>query len=80
MIGLHHEWQTAATRPAELARVIFLGDTLACHLSDCFNLTAVDQTTDPEMISSMGLTQEDLMEIWQNLPAHVRELADILHV
>ena len=80
MILLHHEWQTRQDRPAELARMIFLGDTLACHLGSGFNLTAHHQTTEPEMLASVGLSQEDLMEVWQNLPAHVEELAGILRV
>lgn len=80
MIQLHHEWNDQGDRAGELARIIFLADTLASHLSDGFTLTASHQTADPDMLGMAGLAEQDLMEVWQDLPAHVRELSGILRV
>lgn len=83
MIGLlvsHHTWDRTPGRSGDMSRIIFLADTLACHLTEGFNLTACHQTTEPEMLSDTGLTEQDLMEVWQNLPANVENLESILHV
>lgn len=80
MITLHHAWTDATGRGADLARVIYLADTLSGHLSDGFTLTAHHQTTEPEMLEHMSLRQEDLQEVWQNLPSMVADLSGILKV
>jgi len=79
VVADHHDWPSKPDS-SDLAGVIWLADTMACGLADGFTLTASRQTIEPEMAAKLGLTQQDLAEVWQNLPAHVEELAGRLRV
>lgn len=80
MISGHHSWTAEGGRGNELARTIYLADTLSGHLHDGFRLTAHHQITEPEMLENTGLRQEDLQEVWANLPSMVLDLSAILKV
>ncbi len=76
----HHSWTDEQGRDADLCRILFLADTLAGHLAEGFRLTASHQVTEPAMVARANLTEQDLVEVWQDLPSHLQELAGILRV
>jgi putative nucleotidyltransferase with HDIG domain len=79
MVNDHHEWPNMP-QCSDLTGVIWLADTMACGLADGFTLSASRQTIQPDMAGKLGIAEQDLAEVWQNLPAHVDELAGRLHV
>lgn len=80
MIAQHHQWTDKQTRAAELGRIIYMADTLAGHMTEGFRLTAQHQVCTDEMLVASGVGQDDLREVWQELPSHMGELAGILRV
>jgi len=79
MVRDHHTWPEKP-EASDLTGVVFLADTIACGLGEGFTLSAQSQNIEPEMLDRLGLTQEDVTEVWRNLPAHTRELNNLLHM
>ncbi len=79
LIRHHHDSPLDAETP-DLAGLIYLADTAASGLSEGFTLSGQSQTLEPEMLSRYGISPADFSSVWQNLPAHVDELAGILQV
>lgn len=79
MIADHHQWPS---RPeaSDLAGTVYLADTIACGLGEGFALTANCQTVEPEMVERLGLSEQDVAEVWQNMPAYVDDLSERLAV
>ena len=79
MIADHHDWPDKPVS-SDLAGIVFLADTIACGLGDGLALTAHHQTICPAMLERLNLTEYDVTEVWQNLPAYVEELSGILQM
>lgn len=79
MILDHHDWPD---RPesSQMTGIVYLADTMASGLGEGFTFTAHRQTTDQSMLERVGISEQDLSEVWQNLPSHVDDLAGILRV
>ncbi|MFW6146633.1 MAG: HDOD domain-containing protein [Planctomycetota bacterium] len=79
MISDHHTWPEKPIS-SDLAGVVYLADTIACRLGDGLALTAQHQTIDGEMLNRLNLAENDVSDVWNNLPAYVEELSGILRV
>ncbi|NQU75189.1 MAG: HDOD domain-containing protein [Planctomycetes bacterium] len=75
----HHNWPDLPGS-SNLAGIVYVADTMACGMGDGFSLTANHQTIEAEMLTKLGLCQQDVTEVWQNVPAYVEELAACLGV
>ena len=79
MIAEHHNWGRKSDC-SDLTGVVYLADTMAGGLGEGFTLTANHQTIGPEMLARIGLSEQDMTDVWQKLPAHVAELGGRLTV
>lgn len=73
VIAHHHN---PADGPAEFevyASVVNIADTLACQGRFGFYLTAQSQVLGPELLSKVGVTQEQLDAVMADLPARVED-------
>ncbi len=79
MIAHHHD---GPGKPAgdRLTQLVYLADTMACGLSDGFVLTGRDQAVSTTALPELGLTDQALVAVWHNLPAHVADLSAVLRV
>ncbi len=79
MIADHHAWP-GKPMSSDLAGVVYLADTLACRLGDGWTFTARHQAIDAKMLGRLNLGENDISEVWNNLPAYVEELSGILRM
>jgi HD-like signal output (HDOD) protein len=70
--GFHHKPQQAAEEWGQLVRLIYLADSLCCKAGVGFNLTAVNQTLDPAIVSALGADDAMMQNISTRLPELVK--------
>jgi len=79
MIAHHHDGP-GQPEDDRLTQLVYLADTMACGLSEGFVLTGRDQAVATTALPALGLTEQDLVLVWRNLPAHVSDLSAVLRV
>lgn len=79
MIGDHHLWPEKPDS-SDLAGIIYLADTIAGGMNEGFTLTSQSQIIEPPMLARLGVSEQDIAEVWQNLPAYIEELSGHLSV
>lgn len=79
MISQHHAWPE---RPdaSDLAGIIYIADTIAGGLGEGFTMTSQSQVIEAPMLERLGVTEQDVGEVWQNLPSYIEELSGHLSV
>ncbi len=79
MIAQHHIWNEKPGG-SDLAGIIYIADTIAGGLGDGFTLTSQSQVIEPPMLERLSLTEQDVSDVWQNLPSYIEELSGHLSV
>jgi HD-like signal output (HDOD) protein len=79
MITTHHTWPELP-EASDLAGVIYIADTIAGGLGEGFTLTSHSQVIEPPMLARLSVTEQDVADVWQNLPSYLEELSGHLSV
>ncbi len=61
--GFHHDPTALAGDEGTVVKLVYIADTLCCQCGRGFDLTARTQTIDPQMLSSLGLTDTAIEQL-----------------
>ena len=68
VMGYHHCIDELAADVRELPTLVHIADVVACKMRVGFWLTAHDEELDPEMLASVGITNENIEELQTLIP------------
>jgi hypothetical protein len=77
-MGYHHRPEVLSADNRLLPVVVHIADTLCCHDSIGFYLTAADQKVDEGILQSVGLSEANFMAVRENLLEQVDQTETIL--
>jgi len=78
VMGYHHRIDVLSAENRLLPVVVHIADTLCCHDSVGFYLTAADQKVEEALLQSVGLSEADFSAVRENLMEHVEQAEVIL--
>ncbi|MGD0769603.1 MAG: HDOD domain-containing protein [Tepidisphaeraceae bacterium] len=75
--GFHHDPGALEDDDRTMVTLVYVADTLCCQSDRGFNLTARNQTIEPEMLSSLGVDEATLEEVRNSMSENIADAMSV---